>query len=315
MGRLVYVREDREAEPRFTGPPAGGRGGYDGPPGRGGFAGGFGGGMGAGGGAGGGRQIYVSNLPYTVGWQDLKDLFRQAARNGAVIRADVHVGPDGRPKGSGIVAFESPDDARNAIQQFNGYDWQGRPLEVREDRFAGSGPGFGRGGFGARGGFGGGFGARGGGFGRGGFGGGFGGRGGFGGSYGGAGGYDGGAGAVSAAPNPFTDYATAGTERSETIYVRNLPWSTSNEDLVELFTTIGKVEQAEIQYEPNGRSRGTGVVRFDTAENAETAIEKFSGYQYGGRPLGLSFVKYQTPGGGGDAMETEATNLTQDQIM
>ncbi|KAE9369449.1 RNA-binding domain-containing protein [Stipitochalara longipes BDJ] len=316
MGRLVYVREDREAEPRFTGPPAGGRGGYEGGAGRGGFGGGFGGGMGAGGGAGGGRQIYVSNLPYTVGWQDLKDLFRQAARNGAVIRADVHVGPDGRPKGSGIVAFESPDDARNAIQQFNGYDWQGRPLEVREDRFAGSGPGFGRGGFGARGGFGGGFGARGGGFGgRGGFGGGFGGRGGFGGSYGTAGGYEAGAGAVSAAPNPFTDYATAGTERSETIYVRNLPWSTSNEDLVELFTTIGKVEQAEIQYEPNGRSRGTGVVRFDTAENAETAIEKFSGYQYGGRPLGLSFVKYQTPGGGGDAMETEATSLTQDQIM
>jgi RNA recognition motif-containing protein len=95
-----------------------------------------------------------------------------------------------------------------------------------------------------------------------------------------------------------------------------LPWSTSNEDLVELFTTIGKVEQAEIQYEPNGRSRGTGVVRFDTAESADTAIEKFSGYQYGGRPLGLTFVKYQTPGsGGGDAMETEATSLTQDQIM
>ena len=51
-----------------------------------------------------------------------------------------------------------------------------------------------------------------------------------------------------------------------------LPWSTSNEDLVELFTTIGKVERAEIQYEPNGRSRGTGVVEFDTADNAETAI-------------------------------------------
>lgn len=93
-----------------------------------------------------------------------------------------------------------------------------------------------------------------------------------------------------------------------------LPWSTSNEDLVELFTTIGKVEQAEIQYEPNGRSRGTGVVRFDSAENAETAITKFSGYQYGGRPLGLSFVKYQTPGTA-DAMDTEATHLTQDQIM
>ena len=53
-----------------------------------------------------------------------------------------------------------------------------------------------------------------------------------------------------------------------------LPWSTSNEDLVELFTTIGAVERAEIQYEPNGRSRGTGVVKFDKREDAETAISK-----------------------------------------
>lgn len=87
---------------------------------------------------------------------------------------------------------------------------------------------------------------------------------------------------------------------------------------MELFTTIGKVEQAEIQYEPSGRSRGTGVVRFDSVGTAETSISKFQGYQYGGRPLGLSFVKYLTPGGGsgGDAMDTDAHGgLTQDQIM
>lgn len=101
---------------------------------------------------------------------------------------------------------------------------------------------------------------------------------------------------------------------------------------MELFITIGKVERAEIQYEPNGRSRGTGVVQFDTAENADTAIgkyltgkhtfsiadkcaiAKFSGYQYGGRPLGLSFVRYSS--GSGDAMEgAEPTGISQDQIM
>ena len=65
-----------------------------------------------------------------------------------MIRADVHIAPDGRPKGSGIVAFDTPEDARNAITQFNGYEWQGRNLEVREDRFAGGGPGGFRGGFG-----------------------------------------------------------------------------------------------------------------------------------------------------------------------
>ncbi|KAL9071822.1 MAG: hypothetical protein Q9161_003922 [Pseudevernia consocians] len=323
MGRLVYVREDREAEPRFTGPPSA-RGGYEtglprGGHGGGGFVGG--GGYGNPAQSSGGRQIFINNLPYTVGWQDLKDLFRQAAQQGAVIRADVHLGPDGRPKGSGIVAFENAEDARNAINQFNGYDWQGRMLEVREDRFAGPpGGGYpGRGGFGGgvgRGGFRGGFGG-----GRGGFGGGYGGRGGYGGGGGGYGGPPAGnfneaaaPGAAAAAPNPFTDYATSGGEMSELIYVRNLPWSTSNEDLVELFSTIGKVERAEIQYEPNGRSRGTGVVQFDSPENAETAISKFTGYQYGGRPLGLTFVKYQNPG---DAMEgTEQTGgMTQDQIM
>ncbi|KAA8894272.1 hypothetical protein FN846DRAFT_913077 [Sphaerosporella brunnea] len=307
MGRLVYVREDREAEPRFNGQPnvrapygapgggPGYGGGYGGAPGGIGMGGGMGGG--GGGGGSGGRQIYVSNLPYTVGWQDLKDLFRQA---GAVVRADVHIGPDGRPKGSGVVAFETPEDARNAIAQFNGHDWQGRQLEVREDRFAGAGGfGMGRGGFGGtRGSFGGGgFGARGGyppargGFG----GGGYGGRG-----YGAA---DYGA---SVPPNEFTDHATSGGDKSNTIYVRNLPWSTSNEDLVELFNTIGKVERAEIQYEPSGRSRGTGVVQFEVADHAEVAIAKFSGYLYGGRPLGLSFVRYTNYGG--DAMEgTEAT--------
>lgn len=97
--------------------------------------------------------------------------------------------------------------------------------------------------------------------------------------------------------------------------IKQLPWSTSNDDLVELFTTIGKVEQAEIQYEPSGRSRGSGVVRFDSAETAETAIAKFQGYQYGGRPLNLSFVKYLNAGGP-DGMDTDPHGgLTQDQMM
>lgn len=81
-----------------------------------------------------------------------------------------------------------------------------------------------------RGGFGGGRGGFGGG--RGGYGGGFGGRGGYG---GGAGGYGAGPGAGAggaggfnnapqepAAPNPFTDYATSGTDRGPVIYVRNV---------------------------------------------------------------------------------------------
>ena len=58
------LSQDRETEPRFTGPP--GRGGYDGggPPTRGGFGGGHGGGYGghAASPVGGARQLYISNV-------------------------------------------------------------------------------------------------------------------------------------------------------------------------------------------------------------------------------------------------------------
>jgi len=88
---------------------------------------------------------------------------------------------------------------------------------------------------------------------------------------------------------------------------------------VDLFSTIGKVDRAEIQYEPNGRSRGTGVVQFDSPETAETSIAKFTGYQYGGRPLGITFVKYMNAGPGEpDAMDSDfqpPSGITQDQIM
>lgn len=53
-------------------------------------------------------------------------------------------------------------------------------------------------------------------------------------------------------------------------------------------------------------------------QNADLFLAKFTNYMYGGRPLGLSYVKYvNANGNGGDAMEgTEITGgLTQDQIM
>lgn len=67
-----------------------------------------------------------------------------------------------------------------------------------------------------------------------------------------------------------------------------LPWSTSNEDLVELFQTTGTVQEAEIVLE-NGRSKGAGIVQFATIEEAQSAISKFQNYMYGGRPIGLAF--------------------------
>ena len=51
-------------------------------------------------------------LPLQASWQDLKDLMRQA---GEVIRTDIGMHFDGRPKGNGTVVFASADDAKAAI--------------------------------------------------------------------------------------------------------------------------------------------------------------------------------------------------------
>ncbi|KAJ3040398.1 hypothetical protein HDV00_010952 [Rhizophlyctis rosea] len=96
MGRPVFIREDREQEAKFGSGP-----GRAGPPSRGGPP--PGAGYGGGGYGGEGKQIFVGNLPYIIAWQDLKDLFRQA---GAVVRADIHEGPDKRSKGTGVRAVQ-----------------------------------------------------------------------------------------------------------------------------------------------------------------------------------------------------------------
>jgi RNA recognition motif-containing protein len=80
----------------------------------------------------GGRLLNVGNLPFNVSWQELKDLFRTAGGN--VVRADIALGPDGRSKGFGNVLFQSEEDAALAVKVFDGYDLNGRSLNVRQDR-------------------------------------------------------------------------------------------------------------------------------------------------------------------------------------
>lgn len=112
--------------------------------------------------------------------------------------------------------------------------------------------------------------------------------GGFGGGYGapypGAAGYDGSAGFY---PTPGAAGGAAGNQ----IFVRNLPFTTTNLDLRELFKHCGNVIRAEI-LEQNGRPKGAGIVSFDSNESARFAVEKFSGYTYGGRIIDVNFDRY-----------------------
>lgn len=58
-------------------------------------------------------QIVVHGLPWSVEWQDLKDLAKQY---GDAIKADIARRSDGKSRGFGTVVFKTPEDAQNAIQ-------------------------------------------------------------------------------------------------------------------------------------------------------------------------------------------------------
>jgi len=76
--------------------------------------------------------VYVGNLPYECSWQALKDFFKSC---GFIERAEVMEDhKTGRKKGFGVVTFSNERAMENAIRKFHGKDFQGRTLEVRRDK-------------------------------------------------------------------------------------------------------------------------------------------------------------------------------------
>ena len=77
------------------------------------------------------------------------------------------------------------------------------------------------------------------------------------------------------------------------VVVRNLPWTTSSEDLREVFQQVGTVlEAVAVRHEDTGRSKGWGTVLFETAEQAQAAIQGFTGVELEGRAMEIRLDRY-----------------------
>jgi hypothetical protein len=73
---------------------------------------------------------------------------------------------------------------------------------------------------------------------------------------------------------------------AKNIYVGNLPYETTGEDLVELFQPYGSVISGQVVMDRfSGRSRGFGFVEMTDDHEAQAAIDALNGQTYGGRPL------------------------------
>jgi RNA recognition motif-containing protein len=79
---------------------------------------------------------------------------------------------------------------------------------------------------------------------------------------------------------------------STKLYVGNLAFQTTSQELQELFATAGTVESASVvEDRDTGRSRGFAFVEMSTKEEAVAAIEQLNGKEVGGRALKVNEAK------------------------
>lgn len=86
------------------------------------------------------------------------------------------------------------------------------------------------------------------------------------------------------------------------LYVGNLSYDLSTEDLRQAFEPVGQVTDAKVLTDrETGRSRGFGFVTMATSELAQKAIQEMNGYVLGGRSLRVNEAEDRQPrsGGGG----------------
>lgn len=84
------------------------------------------------------------------------------------------------------------------------------------------------------------------------------------------------------------------------IYVGNLPWATTTDDLIAMFQQYGAVNRAQVVTDrETGRSRGFGFVEMPNQAEADAAIAALNNQDMNGRPLTVNVAKPRESGGGG----------------
>ncbi|XP_028443131.1 heterogeneous nuclear ribonucleoprotein M isoform X2 [Perca flavescens] len=219
-------------------------------------------------------RVFVSNIPYDVKWQALKDLMKEKV--GEVTYVEHLMDAEGKSRGCAVVEFRTEELMKKAVEKVNKHNLNGRPLKVKEDpdgviaqreinKAQGGGPPGGHGGMGGMG------------------------------AMGGMGGMDrmnmdrmgpGPNGSMvnippslmnnPNIPNEIIHGLQAGRIGS-TVFVANLDYKVGWKKLKEVFSMAGMVVRADILEDKDGKSRGMGTVTFDMPIEAVQAVSMFNG--------------------------------------
>ncbi|XP_019735734.1 heterogeneous nuclear ribonucleoprotein M isoform X2 [Hippocampus comes] len=76
-------------------------------------------------------RVFVSNIPYDVKWQALKDLMKEKV--GEVTYVEHLMDAEGKSRGCAVVEFRTEELMKKAVEKVNKHNLNGRPLKVKED--------------------------------------------------------------------------------------------------------------------------------------------------------------------------------------
>lgn len=80
------------------------------------------------------------------------------------------------------------------------------------------------------------------------------------------------------------------------LYVGNMPFDTTEQDLQELFSSAGTVERVNVMRDmATGRARGFAFVEMATSDDAQQAIDSLHNYSLGGRALTVNEARPKAP--------------------
>uniref|UniRef100_A0A803Y2V5 Myelin expression factor 2 n=1 Tax=Meleagris gallopavo TaxID=9103 RepID=A0A803Y2V5_MELGA len=210
------------------------------------------------------NRVFISNIPYDMKWQAIKDLMREKV--GEVTYVELFKDAEGKSRVSAV----DEEFVKKALETMNKYDLSGRPLNIKEDpegehaRRA-----LQRGG----------------------------------GQFAGGHGPDIAPGLMNLPPSivnnpnipPEVISNLQAGRLGSTIFVANLDFKVGWKKLKEVFSIAGTVKRADIKEDKDGKSRGMGTVTFEQAIEAVQAISMFNGQFLFDRPMHVKMDDKSVP--------------------